>query len=45
MFCKNYLLYVIELLRNSLKKENQRIQFVIALFLSRLVEIIIEPGK
>jgi hypothetical protein len=31
-------------LRNSIEKENQKVPFVVALFLAQLVPIIMEPG-
>jgi len=36
---------LIKLLRNSIEKENQKIPFVVSLFLAQLIPIIIEPGS
>ncbi|RNA27971.1 Nucleolar pre-ribosomal-associated 1 [Brachionus plicatilis] len=44
VYCKNIILYVIDLLRNSLDKENQRVSSVISVFLAETVSIIVEPG-
>ena len=45
LYCKNVLSYLIKLLRNSIEKENQKIPFVVSLFLAQLVPIIMEPGS
>lgn len=44
IFCKNELLFLIQLLRNSLSRENQKIPFVVSLFIAQLIPIILEPG-
>ena len=43
-YFRNMVLYLINLLRNSLEKENQRIPSVISVFLAETVMVIIEPG-
>lgn len=42
---KSLLLAFLELLRNSLSKENQKLSCTISLFLARAVKIISDPGK
>jgi hypothetical protein len=44
IYCKNTLKYLIELLRNSLDKENQRLPSTISVFLAETILVIIEPG-
>ena len=43
-YFRNIVLYLINLLRNSVEKENQRIPSIVSVFLAETVMVIIEPG-
>ena len=43
-YFKSIVLYLINLLRNSLEKENQRLPSIISVFLAESVMVIVEPG-